>query len=106
MSLKFFADDASEDLGVPPVLDGPSVNKDGRGAVDPGLAGGLDIFLNNGLGTAVAEVLSDNSLSLPFKRLGIPDEFPHGVGSQEYFLDRYQLTPDKIATTVKKLLHK
>lgn len=63
-------------------------------------------FLNNGFGTAVAEVLSDNSISLPFKRLGIPDKFPHGVGDQEYFLNRYGLTPSNIAAAIKKLLRK
>lgn len=63
-------------------------------------------FLNNGLGSAVAEVLADNSLAIPFFRLGIPDEFPKGVGSQEFFLKRYNLTPEGIAGAVKKILRK
>lgn len=63
-------------------------------------------FLNNGFGTAVAEVLSDNRLSAPLIRIGVPDEFPSGVGSQEYFLARYRLTPQGIVSAVKKILNK
>ena len=63
-------------------------------------------FLAGGFGSAVAEFLADEIINIPFVRLGISDEFPRGVGSQDYFLQRYRLTPDGIADTVKRLLIK
>jgi transketolase len=63
-------------------------------------------FLNCGFGSAVAEILADRGLNILFARIGIPDEFPEGVGSQEYFLKRYRLTTEGIVRTVKKILRK
>lgn len=61
-------------------------------------------FLAGGFGSAVAEVLVDKRMNIPLVRVGITDDFPRGVGSQEYFLDRYGLTPDGIIDAVNKLL--
>jgi len=60
-------------------------------------------FLAGGFGSAVAEFLADGMINVPFVRLGISDEFPRGVGSQDYFLQRYRLTPDGIADAVRQL---
>ncbi len=61
-------------------------------------------FLCGGFGSAVAEVLSDNKVQVFLTRLGVADEFPKGVGSQEYFLDQYGLTTGGIVKTCKELL--
>ena len=60
-----------------------------------------------GLGSAVAEVLSEEGLSgKAFKRLGLPDKFPEGYGSQKELLEKYELTAKRIAGEVKKLKDK
>lgn len=57
-----------------------------------------------GLGGAVAEVLARHGAVLPLTMLGITDEFTKGVGMQEYFLERYHLTPTGIAQAVQAAL--
>ena len=57
-----------------------------------------------GLYGAVAETLIKNQIMVPVKALGITDEFPKGVGSQEYFLERYHLTPTGIVEALQKVL--
>lgn len=44
-----------------------------------------------GLGTAVSEVIAESGKSVRFKRLGIPDEYSHYIGSQKYLLKKYGL---------------
>lgn len=56
----------------------------------------------NGLGSAVAEVLSENCPTL-MKRIGIEDEFGE-VGTQEYLQERFKLTAEHIVEEVKTLL--
>ena len=56
----------------------------------------------NGLGSAVAEVLSENNPAL-LKRIGIEDEFGE-VGTQTYLLERFKLSAGHIATKVKNAL--
>lgn len=56
----------------------------------------------NGLGSAVAEVLSENCPTL-MKRIGINDEFGE-VGTQDYLLERYQLSAADIVHSAKVLL--
>jgi transketolase len=58
----------------------------------------------NGLGSAIAEVLSENYPIL-IKRIGINDEFGE-VGTQEYLLQRFKLTAETIANSAKELLKK
>jgi transketolase len=58
----------------------------------------------NGLGSAVAEVLSENYPIL-MKRIGINDEFGE-VGTQEFLQERYQLTAENIVNSAKELLKK
>ena len=61
-------------------------------------------FKHGGLGTAVAEILIQEGLSVPFVGLGVDDEFPNGSGSQDYFLKKYGLSPDGIIKAVKNIL--
>ncbi len=53
-----------------------------------------------GLGSAVAEVLADNQLKIKFIRLGIPDEYPHRIGSQKFFREKYNLSAEKIVQSI------
>jgi len=56
----------------------------------------------NGLGSAVAEVLSENCPT-PLKRVGICDQFGQ-VGTQDDLMVHYKLTAADIAGEAKKLL--
>jgi len=56
-----------------------------------------------GLGGACAELLIQNRLGLPFKIIGIPDEYTV-TGSQAEILAHYGITPAKLAETAKGLL--
>lgn len=54
-----------------------------------------------GLGSAVAELLSEEGLQgIFFKRLGIPDTFAPSVASQEYLRKMFELSPEGIAQAV------
>ncbi len=60
-----------------------------------------------GLGSAVAEVLSEGeSLNIAFLRVGIPDEFCYQVGSLEYLREVYSLSVNGIVSSVKKLMER
>ena len=56
-----------------------------------------------GLGSAIAEVLSDRIL--PIKMVGIEDQFGQSAGSHEELLNYYNLTPQAIIEKVKALLN-
>jgi transketolase len=58
-----------------------------------------------GLGGAVAEVIAEGGFSPAkrFKRIGIPDVFPHGYGSQANMMERYEITPERVAAVVDEL---
>lgn len=58
-----------------------------------------------GLGSAVAEIIAESDFSAPkrFRRIGIPDVFPDQYGSQDSLLARYDITAEKIASTVEQL---
>jgi transketolase len=58
-----------------------------------------------GLGGAVAEVIAEGGFSPAkrFKRVGIPDLFPHGYGSQANMMARYDLTPERVVAVVDEL---
>jgi transketolase len=59
-----------------------------------------------GLGSAVAEVLSEEGIGIPFKRIGLPDTYVHIVGSHNWLLDYYHFSPEAIAQTAQDLLEK
>ncbi len=55
-----------------------------------------------GLGSAVAEVLIENA-PVKMKRIGVKDCFGE-VGKKDYLLERFDLTPEKIAEQTKSLV--
>ncbi len=56
-----------------------------------------------GLGGAVAEVLAEAGIGIPFVRLGIPDTYAHVVGSQAWLLDRFGLSIQSIAAAAEEM---
>jgi cytidyltransferase-like protein len=59
-----------------------------------------------GLGSAVAEVLSENGCNVLHKRIGIRDNFCYGVGSQNFHLERNGISVSNITQIIKKELNK
>jgi len=57
-----------------------------------------------GLGSAVSEVIAENGTPLPFKRIGIPDTFTYGVGSQNHHLASHGITVEAVKTTLSNML--
>lgn len=57
-----------------------------------------------GLGSAVAEVVAESDLDIRFRRIGLPDVFPAGYGSQETLMARYGITAENIADQVIALI--
>lgn len=55
--------------------------------------------VRGGLGGAVAEAICDIPGAV-LKRLGIPNEFPHIVGSHDYLCDYYGLSAKKLEKTI------
>jgi transketolase len=58
-----------------------------------------------GLGTIIAEVLSETPFPIPkrFTRMGIPDRFADQYGSQATLLTHFELTPEALIRTVLSL---
>jgi transketolase len=54
-----------------------------------------------GLGSAVAEVLAESGYHGSFKRIGYPDVFPHGYGTQDEMRARYGITAEAIVNAVR-----
>lgn len=52
--------------------------------------------INGGLGTAIAEVLSETRYNGHFKRFGIPDTLLNDIGDADYLREKCGLTPDRI----------
>jgi transketolase len=58
-----------------------------------------------GLGSAVAEVLSESGeITIPFKRLGIGTSFTTEVGSQEFLREKHGLSVDGVLRSVERLV--
>ncbi|MBQ8881425.1 MAG: transketolase family protein [Oscillospiraceae bacterium] len=57
--------------------------------------------LIGGLSSAVAEVLADSRIAVPFEKVGIRDTFGE-VGDMDYLMERFQLTAPYIAEAVRK----
>ncbi len=60
-----------------------------------------DHSIIGGLGSAVAEVLAESGYRGTFKRIGYPDVFPHGYGTQDEMRARYGLTAEAIVSAVR-----
>ena len=56
-----------------------------------------------GLGSAVAEVLMENGVSVPFKRHGVDERFGQ-VGTPDFLQKEFHLTADDLYKTVKSML--
>jgi len=58
-----------------------------------------------GLGGAVAEFVAEQNYEQPkrFQRIGLPDHFMEGYGSQANMMERYGVSTAKVVETVKKL---
>ena len=56
-----------------------------------------------GLGDAVLEVLSDNDITVPVKRIGVKDTFAE-TGSMDELYSKYGLSANHIQSTVKSLI--
>lgn len=56
-----------------------------------------------GLGSAVAEVVAEYSINIPFKRHGVKDCFGQ-VGTADYLQKEFQLTASDLEDTIKNLL--
>jgi transketolase len=59
--------------------------------------------INNGLGSAVAEILAEDGFRGRFARIGVKDEFGE-VGSQDYLTKRFALDAGSLAAKAKELL--
>ena len=59
-----------------------------------------------GLGGALAEIVAEAGFdpAKRFRRIGIPDVFPHGYGSQASMMARYHITAERTAVVVHELL--
>lgn len=59
-----------------------------------------------GLGSAVAEVVSENGCGIKVCRLGVPDKYPKIIGSQNFLREQYNLSIRGIVKSVEKVLKK
>ncbi len=57
-----------------------------------------------GLGSAVAEVLSENC-PVPFRRIGVPDRFGE-VGSKSFLADKFGISAENIVLALKEVIQK
>jgi transketolase len=59
-----------------------------------------------GLGTAVSEIISENSLNTVFCKFGFPDKYTSVTGSLDFLLDYNGISVEKIAKIIKDKLTK
>jgi transketolase len=59
-----------------------------------------------GLGGALAEIVAEAGFepAKRFKRIGIPDVFPHGYGAQATMMAKYEITAERTTAVVRELL--
>ena len=58
-----------------------------------------------GLGSAVAETLMEEGIGLPFKRVGIQDQFCEG-GTTPYLMQKFGIDHQGIVAAAKDTLHR
>ncbi len=91
------------------VIDMPSIKPiDAALICDSARATGALVTAENhsiigGLGSAVAEVLADAGIGLPFKRVGLADRFAEG-GSTDYLFKKYHLDATAIAAAARDVV--
>lgn len=59
-----------------------------------------------GLGSAIAEVLAEANIAIPFQRIALPDIYPPEVGGWAYLRNLYGLSPKKLTQTILKKFRK
>lgn len=57
-----------------------------------------------GLGSAIAELISESNQHPVFKKFGIPDTYSHYVGSQSFIRKKWRLTAKSIVEKIIKML--
>ena len=62
--------------------------------------------VHGGLGSCVAEVLSEVNFNGNFKRFGIPSNLENYIGSADYLRNKYGLTPECIYNEIMKILER
>ena len=62
-----------------------------------------DHSIIGGLGSIFAEALAESEWRGQFKRIGYPDIWPSGYGTQDEMRARYGISVDNIVQTVKEL---
>lgn len=56
-----------------------------------------------GLGSAVAEVMAENAVGVPLRRIGLKDTYAHGA-SQKYLMSEYGIDAKSLVNTVEEML--
>ncbi len=59
-----------------------------------------------GLGSAVAEVVAQSGIGIPFKMIALPDAYVHRSGSHGWLLDQYGLSAESIAEEAAMLIRR
>ena len=57
-----------------------------------------------GLGGAVAEVIAESGIGVPFRMIGLQDVYAHTFGTYDWLLDEYGFSPESIAQQAKSLV--
>jgi transketolase len=63
-----------------------------------------DHWRTGGLGSAIAEVLTEFGASPPLARVGVRDRFSESAGDHEYLLDRYGVSSSAVATRIRQAI--
>jgi transketolase len=56
-----------------------------------------------GLGSAVAEIISESAFNKPFKRIGVRDEYPKVVGKQDFLRELVGISPNDVVKIVEEI---
>ncbi len=59
--------------------------------------------VTGGLGSAIAEVIAEHNICIPFKRVGVNEEFGQ-VGTADWLQKEFKLTSDDLAKTIKNIV--
>ncbi|HLD82880.1 MAG TPA: transketolase C-terminal domain-containing protein, partial [Candidatus Omnitrophota bacterium] len=59
-------------------------------------------LIAGGLGSLVSEILSDNGMSLPLRRLGIPDKYYFDYGGRDYLHELCQIDAKSVVDNILK----
>lgn len=57
-----------------------------------------------GLGSIVAEQIAESGRGVKFKRIAIPDQYSHFVGSQTYIREKFGLSESQIVSTIRSFI--